>query len=349
MLFASTAQPSILGVLQANAVPLFIFGSVWLISTLLMLVLFFRHHVKLGFKLLSVISFIAAVETFYYTGSFIDRGPIFSFVVVAGFFLFYAIIWWCASLYVTRKHAMGIVSDRIKLLGSEYEAVEVDSSEFTWLDLNFYEDAAAAASAVGFNKYNDIELLHISRIYPKTRTFARVFQNDEGTIRISVNNQRFVHPTNDAEKKYCRNFITIRSELSNGTFLFVNNLKGATLNREIPGSIVLSFDQNSTIGRLLLEHEILVKKLNKETGAKLIPYNDPDAARRAFEMVKEDIRQKGLFTKDEILQLAALHGHKGHFADQAVACAVLKISTEYKDLFSSKAAKEIAIEIADEN
>jgi hypothetical protein len=307
-----------------------------------MLALFFKRRVKLGFKLLSIISLIAAVETFVYTGSFDDMGPFFSFTIIAGFVLFYSVLWWFASQYITRKHAMSIVSDRIKLLGSEYESAEVNCNDFTWLDLNFYNEATLAAQAEGFHKVNDIELLHLSRIYPKTRTFARVFQNKEGTIRVSVNNQKFVNPKTDAEKKYNRNFITVRSELSNGTFLFVNNLQGATLNREIEGSIVVSFDQHSTIARLLLEHELLVKEINKKTGAILIPYNDPDAAQRAFNSVKDDIRQNGLFTKDEILRLAALHGHKGHFADQAIACAVLKISTEYKDLFSAQAAEQIA-------
>ncbi|MDR2346381.1 MAG: hypothetical protein LBE18_09970 [Planctomycetaceae bacterium] len=342
MLFAATQQNTFLTVLYANAIPLILFGSLWAVSTILMLVLFFKRRVKLGFKLLSIISLICAVETFVYTGSFEDRGPLFSFAIISGFVLFYSVLWLFASQYITRKHAMSIVSDRIKLLGSEYEPVEVNCNEFTWLDLNFYADAARAAQAEGFHKINDIELLHLSRIYPQTRTFARVFQNKEGTIRVSVNNQRFVNPKTEAEKKYNRNFITVRSELSDGTFLFVNNLQGATLNREIKGSIVISFDQHSTIARLLLEHELLVKELNKKTGAVLIPYNDFDAARRAFEMVKEDIRQNGLFTKNEILQLAALHGHKGHFADQAIACAVLKISTEYKDLFSAQAAQQIA-------
>lgn len=343
MLFSSTQHTNtILTVLQANAVPLSIFGTLWIVSTILMFVLFFKRRVKLGFKLLSAISLIAAIETFVYTGSFADMGPFFSFTVITGFVIFYSVLWWFASRYITRKHAMSIVSDRIKLLGSEYEPVEVDCNEFTWLDLNFYNEAAAAAQAEGFHKVNDIELLHLSRIYPKTRTFARVFQNKEGTIRVSVNNQRFVNPKTDAEKKYSRNFITVRSELSDGTFLFVNNLQGATLNREVQGSIAVSFDQHSSIARLLLEHELLVKDLNKKNGAVLVPYNDPDAARRAFESVKEDIRQNGLFTRDEILRLAALHGHKGHFADQAIACAVLKISTEYKDLFSAQAAEQIA-------
>ncbi|MDR1486106.1 MAG: hypothetical protein LBT09_14970 [Planctomycetaceae bacterium] len=344
MLFSSAHQNTILTVLHANAIPLSIFGSLWIVSTILMFILFFRKRVKLGFKLLSVISLIAAIETFVYTGSFDDMGPFFSFAVITGFVIFYSVLWWFASQYITRKHAMSIVSDRIKFLGSEYESVEVDSREFFWLDLNFYDEAALAAQAEGFYKVNDIELLHLSRINPKTRTFARVFQNQEGTIRVSVNNQRFVTPKTDAEKKYNRNFITVRSELSNGIFLFVNNLQGATLNREIQGSIAVSFDQHSTIARLLLEHELLVKELNKKTNAVLIPYNDPDAAKRAFEMVKDDIRRNGLFTKDEILRLAALHGHKGHFADQAIACAVLKISTEYKDLFSAQAAEQIAEE-----
>ncbi|MDR2168837.1 MAG: hypothetical protein LBP59_01690 [Planctomycetaceae bacterium] len=342
MLLATSQQHTFLTVLHANAIPLAIFGSLWVVSTVLMLILFFKHRVKLGFKLLSLISLIAAIETFVYTGSFADMGPFFSLTIITGFVIFYSLLWWFASRYITRKHAMSIVSDRIKLLGSEYETVEVNCNDFTWLDLNFYNEATIAAQAEGFYKVNDVELLHLSRIHPKTRTFARVFQNKDGTIRVSVNNQRFVNPKTDAEKKYNRNFITIRSELSDGTFIFVNNLQGATLNREIAGSIVVSFDQHSTIARLLLEHELLVKELNKQTGATLVEYKEPEAAIRAFEMVKDDIRQNGLFTKDEILRLAALHGHKGHFADQAIACAVLKISTEYKDLFSAHAAEQIA-------
>lgn len=66
----------------------------------------------------------------------------------------------------------------------EYSRVEPDA--FPDADHEFYVDVARAFAAQGFRHVADIEDLTLSRVYPESRTFLRVFVDDARLIRAAA-------------------------------------------------------------------------------------------------------------------------------------------------------------------
>ena len=68
----------------------------------------------------------------------------------------------------------------------EHEYSRVEPAAFPDADHEFYVDVSRAFAAQGFRHIADIEDLTLSRVYPESRTFLRVFLDDARLIRAAA-------------------------------------------------------------------------------------------------------------------------------------------------------------------
>lgn len=69
------------------------------------------------------------------------------------------------------------------LFSGEHEYQQVTPAEFPHADITFYDRVQRELEALSFRKLADVEDVTLTRVYPETRTFVRVFVDDAALIR----------------------------------------------------------------------------------------------------------------------------------------------------------------------
>jgi hypothetical protein len=129
-----------------------------------------------------------------------------------------------------------------------HQYVEVDPTDFSFLDLRYYDDTAASLEAEGFKRLGDFEDLTLTMAFPTTRTFVRSLVSSDGSIRVGIYHSKhrglgsvFLGLVGVGSAK----IIDFESEFSDGHFLLTSN---ATLASSItqPPEILCEYLPSST-------------------------------------------------------------------------------------------------------
>jgi hypothetical protein len=93
------------------------------------------------------------------------------------------------ALGVRRPRGLGGAALRARLdavYGEPHELVRVSPAAFPEADLEFYDRARAELEGKGYSWLADVEDLTLTRIYPQSRTFMRLFTDAGRMIRANV-------------------------------------------------------------------------------------------------------------------------------------------------------------------
>jgi len=72
------------------------------------------------------------------------------------------------------------------LFSGEHEYKKVTPAEFPYADVGFYDRVQRELESHGFRKLADVEDETLTRVYPETRTFVRLFVDDAALIRAAA-------------------------------------------------------------------------------------------------------------------------------------------------------------------
>jgi hypothetical protein len=193
-----------------------------------------------------------------------------------------------------------------KLYSSDFECVSADPSEFTWLDLDYYDTTQRELESLGFQKVGDYELLPQTRAFPETRTFSRQFINEEQDIGASIINMRVVKPKNLFERSINRRIVEFSSEFSDGTILDTNNTRGVNPIVEIDGIELVMFESTISLEKLLDAHEERMEAICETKEVDVVVFRNASemlaANEREFLLFRKDRKEKGGFTESEIAE-----------------------------------------------
>jgi hypothetical protein len=193
-----------------------------------------------------------------------------------------------------------------KLYSSDFECVSADPSEFTWLDLDYYDTTQRELESLGFQKVGDYELLPQTRAFPETRTFSRQFINEEQDIGALIINMRVVKPKNLFERSINRRIVEFSSEFSDGTILDTNNTRGVNPIVEIDGIELVMFKPTISLEKLLDAHEERMEAICETKEVDVVIFRNASemlaANEREFLLFRKDRKEKGGFTEPEIAE-----------------------------------------------
>lgn len=151
-----------------------------------------------------------------------------------------------------RKLAQKILDDLRRVYVEKHELRLVDASDFSDVNLGYYQQATAILESKDFSALGDIEDLTVSNVYPDLRTFARVFVNTSRTVVASVCDLKLrgaVAKHSSRRRKHAE----FTTEFTNGCFLTTSNAKSPmTLPSQIM-AVTLPWD--TSISTLLKTHE----------------------------------------------------------------------------------------------
>jgi hypothetical protein len=147
--------------------------------------------------------------------------------------LFFAIVVFLLLLMMVmgQRHRVRRAAKEIhRGLGEAYKKrhqyIEVDSSDFSFLDLRYYDETAAILEAEGFKRLGDFEDVTLTMAFPTTRTFVRSLVNADGSIRVGIYHSKrrglgslFLGVTGVRSVKV----VDFESEFSDGRFLLTSN------------------------------------------------------------------------------------------------------------------------------
>ncbi|MBN1764789.1 MAG: site-2 protease family protein [Sedimentisphaerales bacterium] len=86
-----------------------------------------------------------------------------------------------------QKTAEKIITDLQKVYMNPLETRELFSlDEFSYLDLEYYRRTEALLKDKGFVKLGDVEVISLSKVYPRLRTFQRLLINKEGIVSAAI-------------------------------------------------------------------------------------------------------------------------------------------------------------------
>jgi len=149
------------------------------------------------------------------------------------------------------------------------EMVDADPDEFTWLDIDYYDQMQAELEAMGFRHVGDFENLTETRLHPYMRRFSRVMTGREGTVLAVVFMIRVIR--RKMPLKYIwipigtKRVIAFTSTTEDGVRLYTTNTEGVSPKLDLPGLIMQEYPPDtpntdmlsvhiSTMGQIL-EHE----------------------------------------------------------------------------------------------
>jgi hypothetical protein len=189
---------------------------------------------------------------------------------------------------------------------SDYEITFVDPSEFTWLDMEFYDSAEKTLASLGFHKVADFELMPHTKAYPEIRHFYRSMFHWEKNIGATIMQSRFVQPRSSLEKSVTNCAVVFASELTDGTFLASGFNTGLTFD-SVDGIDIHYFPQDTPLESILDEHEKFLRKkcLEDNTEVRFFSTQEElfESGKRDFQLLKKDRQRKGGFTTEELRRL----------------------------------------------
>lgn len=137
------------------------------------------------------------------------------------------------------------------------EFQEVDTKDFSHLDLKFYDNTMQALGQRGYHHLIDEENLTIKGTASDTRTFQRVALSDDGLVNVNLQHPKPIfwvrllgRFTGDRHHKT----ITLTSEFSDGTFLLTSNAEPLEELEAPPNVFPEYLPANSTLKELEERH-----------------------------------------------------------------------------------------------
>jgi hypothetical protein len=147
-----------------------------------------------------------------------------------------------------RRTATEVLKGLKEAYKKRHQYVEVDSSDFSFLDLRYYDETAAMLEAEGFKRLGDFEDVTLTMALPTTRTFVRSLVSEDGSIKVGI-----YHSKRRGLSSLFYGVIGVRSvkvvdfesEFSDGRFLLTSN---ATLASSVaqPPDILCKYLPSST-------------------------------------------------------------------------------------------------------
>jgi hypothetical protein len=193
-----------------------------------------------------------------------------------------------------------------ELYSSDYEAVAVDPSEFTWLNLDYYDTKQCELASLGFQKIGDYECLPYTKSYPETRFFTRKFNNIHYDVMADVSQICAVKPKNVFEGILNHQIVTFITEFSDGTFLNTSNILGINPLQDVEGIVLRKFPPDISLKTLLDTHEEEVEKIceikNLMVGLHRNVEELQAAGKREFILFCKNYQKKYGFTLEENTQ-----------------------------------------------
>ena len=156
---------------------------------------------------------------------------------------------------VVRKATKGIRPSLDAAYQKRHQYVEVDSTDFSFLDLRYYDEIAAVLEAEGFKRRGDFEDLTLTMAFPTTRTFVRALVSADGAIRVGIYHSRRRGLSSlfyGVIGVHSAKVVDFESEFSDGRFLLTSNAALASSIAQPP----------DILGRYLPSYTSLAEMLN---------------------------------------------------------------------------------------
>ncbi len=114
----------------------------------------------------------------------------------------------------------------------EYRTVDA-ATEFPEADLEYYDTMREWFLERGYRHLGDIEDLTLTRAMPEMRAFLRIMLSSDGATQVAIYD---VKPPAEAPEQAGRSFRSVNAviELSDGTFVSVDNNVGVDMTPDIP-------------------------------------------------------------------------------------------------------------------
>jgi hypothetical protein len=172
------------------------------------------------------------------------------------------------ALGVRRPRALGGAALRARLdavYGEPHELARVSPAAFPEADLEYYDRARGELEAKGYTWIADVEDLTLSRIYPQSRTFMRLFVDAGRMIRANVYH---LHPRGvvismlQLVQLYPRHLhvVELVSELG-GQFIVTSNTHGIDRLEPPPEAKVERLQPTSSLLSVVTRHESRITEL----------------------------------------------------------------------------------------
>jgi hypothetical protein len=172
------------------------------------------------------------------------------------------------ALGVRRPTGLGGASLRARLdavYGEPHELARVSPAAFPEADVEFYDRARRELEAKGYSTLADVEDLTLSRIYPQSRTFTRLFADAGRMIRASVYH---LHPRGvvismlQLVQLYPRHLrvIELVSEIG-GQFIVTSNTHGVDRLEPPPEAKVERMPLSTSLQAVVARHEARITEL----------------------------------------------------------------------------------------
>lgn len=154
-----------------------------------------------------------------------------------------------------------------RIWGKEHVWVPVEAKEFTWLDLEYYDNCQRELETHGFRCLGDREDQTLKGGEDDLKTFVRVFASSDGAIQAGV-----YHPRPSLWKRLAIRVSGYRlgktcdleTEFSDEVFVSTNNSKIAGLMTPSPCFEAEYYDVDTTIEQLLKRHQERIEKRIEE-------------------------------------------------------------------------------------
>lgn len=199
----------------------------------------------------------------------------------------------------------------------EYQVVSAE--QYPWVDLAFYDRAAAELEGLGFRRLADVENLTMTRTNPSMRTFIRILVSQDGTVSAGIYDikirgwMRCLQWIGLVPKKLST--VDLETEFTDGRFLMTHNSPQAALMKAPTQFDVEVHPAAMSADTLLDAHLVrLRRRLASEPGVQpcvVRTLDDAFASQKRQEAIKHAHRKSiGWVTKEELERLAA-PGAKG--------------------------------------
>jgi hypothetical protein len=162
-----------------------------------------------------------------------------------------------------RRTAAEIQRGLEEVYKKRHQYVEVDSSDFSFLDLRHYDETAVILEAEGFQRIGDFEDVTLTMAFPTTRTFVRALVSADGAIRVGIYHSKrrglgslFLGVAGVGSAKV----VDFETEFSDGRFLLTSNATLASNIVQPPQILCVYLSPSMPITEMLYLHRQRVAK-----------------------------------------------------------------------------------------
>lgn len=162
-----------------------------------------------------------------------------------------------------RKIAKKMLDSLEQIYIDKHECRVVDASDFSHVDLEYYDQTATTLQNKGFLILGDIEDLTLSQVYPDWRTFTRVLLDENGTIVSSIYHLKPLSPS-AKQKPRSHKVVDFDTEFTNGSFLITSNAKRGKCMSQSSQVMAMCLSSQISTTRLLKIHEKRVRTYHEQ-------------------------------------------------------------------------------------